>query len=199
MKRLLVFVLVMFLFVFAGCGGDDGENGDDHSNTGNTGDTGDTGDSGDTGNTGTGGGDTIADKGENYVWSEVSSRSINWEDAISYCENLDQDGHVDWKLPTIGQLRSLIVECPGTIPGGTCKINDSCLELSCRDPECMKCPVSGDGKYSKLGLTGTIWSGSEIAEGSTFSGTHAWYVYFLSGSIDYHHKDTINDVICVRF
>ena len=38
---------------------------------------------------------------------ETNGSDITWPDAIEYCEQLDLDGHGDWRLPSMGELQSL--------------------------------------------------------------------------------------------
>ena len=35
----------------------------------------------------------------NYIWSERSLQSMNWDSAQAYCNNLTQGGYSDWSLP----------------------------------------------------------------------------------------------------
>ena len=34
--------------------------------------------------------------------------SLNWCDALTYCENLDLAGHGDWRLPNARELQSIV-------------------------------------------------------------------------------------------
>ena len=43
---------------------------------------------------------------EGYYSGEGSD--VNWEDALSYCENLDYAGFSDWRLPNINELNTLV-------------------------------------------------------------------------------------------
>ena len=38
---------------------------------------------------------------------EVSSNTLNWNDAITYCNNLSLNGFMDWKLPTIAYFDAM--------------------------------------------------------------------------------------------
>ena len=42
----------------------------------------------------------------NLQWSEKATYSMNWDKAKQYCENLDEGGHNDWRLPNIDELRT---------------------------------------------------------------------------------------------
>ncbi|HDT11782.1 MAG TPA: PEGA domain-containing protein [bacterium] len=59
-------------------------------------------------------------------WSKKAPSRMNWSDAMKYCENLKEDGHSAWRLPTISELRTLIKNCPATQTGGAC--SSPCLE-----------------------------------------------------------------------
>ena len=38
------------------------------------------------------------------AWSAWSTSTMNFKDAILYCNNLDESGHQDWYLPTQAQV-----------------------------------------------------------------------------------------------
>jgi hypothetical protein len=55
--------------------------------------------------------DVVFDSKTKLEWQNEAVNKIetkSWEDAISYCENLDLDGKRDWRLPNINELQSLI-------------------------------------------------------------------------------------------
>lgn len=94
-------------------------------------------------------------------WSKIAPKPMMWNEAKKYCENLNEDGYSDWELPTISELRTLIKNCPLTEAGGECKVTDSCLSYkNCRNNACSGCSGASDGRYSKLGDTGWLWSSS---------------------------------------
>ena len=85
-------------------------------------------------------------------WSAKKEKKI-WEEAITYCTELEEDGFSDWRLPTISELRTLIRNCDKTAPGGSCNITDDCTQHSiCWSSDCSGCydaeiktNVFGDG------------------------------------------------------
>ncbi len=131
--------------------------------------------------------------GEN--WSKKAPKEMEWDNAIRYCENLNEDGYSDWRLPTISELRTLIKTCPKTETGGACKVTDSCLSKNrCINDTCKGCSAASDGRYSKLGDTEWFWSSSGLSDITDY----AWYVLFEYGGVDGIPKVSNISVRCVR-
>jgi len=136
---------------------------------------------------------------EGLQWSEKSTKKMNWDEAVKYCENLNEDGNNDWHLPTISELRTLIQNCPATETGGECGVTDSCLSFSeCRnDDACFGCDNDNydTGKYSKLGDSfSSFWSSSVHSDNSD----SAWLVCFTNGLVSHYNKYNTFSVRCVR-
>ena len=128
---------------------------------------------------------------EGLQWSEESTKRMNWDKAVKYCENLNENGNNDWHLPTISELRTLIQNCPATETGGECGVTDSCLSWDeCLNSACEGCDSDSSGKYSKLGDTDWFWS-------SSVSG-NPWDVRFHSGNLGHSSKYNTYSVRCVR-
>ena len=54
---------------------------------------------------------TVSDKRLDLVWQwDDSGKDLTWSKAKSYCSGLMLAGRGGWRLPTIGELRSLIDE-----------------------------------------------------------------------------------------
>ena len=52
---------------------------------------------------------TISDLATGLTWMQTDSgSSLNWEEALSYCENLDYAGTSDWRLPNAKELHSIV-------------------------------------------------------------------------------------------
>jgi hypothetical protein len=131
---------------------------------------------------------------ENLSWSKISEEEMNRNSAVEYCENLNEDNHSDWTLPTISQLRTLIKNCPATETIGECKVTDNCLSWGkCKKGVCEGCSNKSDGRYSKFGDLGGFWSSSAES-----SGDNAWNVDFNDGSVNSYYKGYNYAVRCVR-
>jgi len=76
-------------------------------------------------------------------WSYPTDR-MTWKEAERYCRNLNEDGHSDWRLPTIYELWTLVNHRPEGVTdgGGICHQNF----------------VSG--YFSKIGERGDFWTSS---------------------------------------
>ncbi len=130
----------------------------------------------------------LSHKGLN--WSNVSSEEMVWDDAIEYCKDIG--GH----LPTISELRTLIINCPQTETGGECRISDDrCLsEDDCLDEFCRGCLSDEITEFSVLGDEIWLYSFSEL---SNFTSLH-WGVDFKNGQILYGSKGGEAYFRCVK-
>lgn len=137
---------------------------------------------------------------EKLQWSEKSADVMNWHKAKQYCENLTENDHKDWRLPTISELRTLIINCPSTQTGGECKVTDSCLSSYCfNDLICSGCDAfyndDRSGIHSKLGdMIDSFWSSSVVSDHPE----GAWFVSFGRREVDATHIDEDARVRCVR-
>ena len=52
---------------------------------------------------------TIIDQATGLMWMKKDSvRTMNWEQALEYAENLEYAGHDDWRLPNAKELQSIV-------------------------------------------------------------------------------------------
>lgn len=129
--------------------------------------------------------------------------SFSWDVARGYCANLSQDGHRNWRLPTINELRSLIRGCEAVAPGGDCPVTNDCTSiLSCWSSSCRGCwlldgPTEGCYWPSEMGGTcnyDDYWS-SQTDESH---GNDAWYLDFTFANLSTENKGQPRTVRCVR-
>jgi murein DD-endopeptidase MepM/ murein hydrolase activator NlpD len=50
---------------------------------------------------------TVTDITTNLIWQQSESKSMTWENALKFCQNLKTGGYNDWRLPTIKELSTL--------------------------------------------------------------------------------------------
>lgn len=147
---------------------------------------------------------------DDNMWSAISLYEFDWDEAVSYCEQLDELGHYDWRLPTVSELRTLIQNCPDTETYGFCNMTDECLEESvaegdrskdtfCYSDDCS-CRYLGynsekyeDGYYSRLGDNEPLWSST-----GTWYSSDAISVRFDNAAISSEPKSYSYYVRCVR-
>lgn len=103
-----------------------------------------------------------------------SGKSVDFfSDANEYCKN------IGGRLPNIDELRTLIINCPGTETGGECTVTQGCLSHSCENSACSQCEENTSGKYSVFGDYESFWSDSINSSDTSLS----WSVSFTNGSI----------------
>ena len=143
-----------------------------------------------------------SDPNSNLTWQVAPiGGEMSWSAAKLHCARLDRDGHSDWRLPTIGELRSLIRGCSNTEVGGTCRIRKGrCLDWWCRDDSCDGCSEQdgpADGCYWLAEMQGacrSYWSSTPVEDHADA----AWTVRFNTGSVHYGYVHADGSVRCVH-
>ncbi|HPS31772.1 MAG TPA: DUF1566 domain-containing protein [bacterium] len=109
-------------------------------------------------------------------WSDISDDYMTWDEAVTYCENLGG------RLPNITELRTIIINCPGTMTGGACAVNESDHLANMDYSEDCYCDGSAES-YSALGdsVDTVLWSSSEQSDNAD----RAWFVRFEYGYVDW--------------
>ncbi|MDH4319660.1 MAG: DUF1566 domain-containing protein, partial [Desulfobulbaceae bacterium] len=51
---------------------------------------------------------TVTDLATDLMWQGDEAKSMTWEDALKYCNNLRIGGYDDWRLPSVRELASLV-------------------------------------------------------------------------------------------
>jgi hypothetical protein len=143
-------------------------------------------------------------------------RGLCWEAANDYCDELSFDGHDDWRLPNINELRTLLVGCPNTEDGGACPVKDGSGWGDMDVETCASCVTGEAADEGELGLYDCYWD-SEL-QGTCNRDTEddpaveywtsspnvddpeiwAAFIHFGSGIIGYNHTVSWGDVRCVR-
>ena len=179
MKKFLIFFVLFAALIFVvGCGSSSSENDDETDVM--------TGSADDDSGTTQDDGDTVNENPENLsecsptsatpcfdpetdlIWSGKSAEKMSWDDAVTYCINLNEGGYGDWRLPNLEVLKTLIQNCDRSY-------NSS-----------YGCDGDSNGKYSKFGDIVFLWS-SSLYKG----------VDFFDGSTQYMSQENF-DVRCVR-
>lgn len=135
----------------------------------------------------------------NLQWSNKAPYAMRWNDAVNYCKNLNENGHNDWRLPEINELRTLITNNPNTETGGSCKVGEKKGQLSFNDIK--NCVGNDNNGQNKLGDSDWFWSSSNFSapDNPNYASNHAWSVIFSNGAVYEAHKSLDSLYVrCVR-
>lgn len=145
--------------------------------------------------------EVISDTKSGLMWQRKhADKNMTHKEAGEYCDALTLGGHDDWRLPTISELRTLIVGCQsGT---DACKVSDQCLAAKCLSVTCSCQKLKGPGENGFYWQPG-VWQGegkyfwsSSIQGGK--NGKRAWDVGFNYGNVYDFDRTQKADARCVR-
>ncbi|MBI5142804.1 MAG: DUF1566 domain-containing protein [Nitrospirae bacterium] len=112
---------------------------------------------------------TVSDHAASLVWQQQDDGTPRtWEGAIRYCGELSLDGNIDWRLPNVKELKS-IVDYTKRFPS---------IDITAF-------PVTHGSGY---------WSSTS----SAYNSSNAWLVDFSHGDVGNDDKTGSNYVRCVR-
>jgi len=154
---------------------------------------------------------TWVDPDSGLTWqNQPEEDRMSWQDAAGYCRDLSLDGHDDWRLPSLGELRSLIRSCESTESGGTCDATDECLSYAecgvCKGCAVGRGPAVGAGICDSTAVTGCYypddlagsaaryWSSSPCTDRADYF----WVVDYTRGGIDIAPGNSLAFVKCVK-
>lgn len=137
---------------------------------------------------------TKPEKIKDLQWSNQAKKIMNLENAIEYCEKLSEDGHSDWRLPNIDELRTLVQNSSTIQTGGSCEISEKAGKLAYSDMNVSSCWGKNGSNFSKLGDDTILWSSSICSDDPML----AWIVNFIYGRINAIPKSIKSNVRCVR-
>lgn len=127
------------------------------------------------------------------------AETYTWADSQTYCDDLVLGGNDDWRMPTISELRSLIVGCATTELDGECAVDSGCLTADCV-VDCAGCAnLAGpdDGCYWNASIEGdcqTFYSSDLVADESSA----VWAVAFYTGAVKTQDAAGLKTPRCVR-
>ena len=112
------------------------------------------------------GDNTVIDEHTGLVWENygLGSWYLSWTDARTYCNDLTLAGHIDWRVPTVNELVTII--------------DYYCIGSNNPDNTCI-------GNFANKALFNTTNKDNSYLSGTTTlsAATHMYYVGFGSGSV----------------
>ena len=107
--------------------------------------------------------EVVIDPNTDFMWQrQQSTENMNQPAAVGYCEQLSLADYDDWRLPSLSELKTLIVGCrSGT---DACRANDNCLSMGCSydgdEDNCSCKEYKGPGEKGYYWKKG-IWKGGD--------------------------------------
>ena len=94
-----------------------------------------------------------------YFWSQTSPEAMTFEKARTYCDNLEEGGFDDWRLPELHEIKSVAELCVEEENSDFCAVTDSCEWDGCETELCGRCV-----KYENFAF-GSFWTNTRIPGG----------------------------------
>jgi hypothetical protein len=151
-------------------------------------------------------GTTCIDPASGLMWQQNSGdKTFDYTRAGLHCAELDLGGYSDWRLPDIGEMRSLVRGCGPVEADGPCRVSAQCLDLTCHDESCT--PVDVCLHWGGPGPGGCYWPPELAGECDTSHWTSSirldddrrvWDLQYRNAYLSWSTRDHSQYVRCVR-
>lgn len=146
---------------------------------------------------------TVLDTRTRLLWEKTHAHASGLIEARNRCEASQTGGFEDWRLPTIDELRTLILGCPATTAGGPCPVthaggrcedreNSACWTEDCRGCATNQGPVTSPTDPNRRCYQDATfdwqcslpyWSDTQV-QAKDPQDRRSWYVTFYDAGID---------------
>lgn len=143
---------------------------------------------------------TLTDTNTGRVWQKGMSFNSDLNAARATCTALNAErlgGYTDWHLPTIDEVRSLVIGCDAkTGLSGACPVHSSTMDTGARTADCDGCgmnqgPVTKPGDATKKCYMDSAfdwycnlyWSNTQV-KATSAGDLRAWYLTFYDAAIN---------------
>ena len=82
---------------------------------------------------------------------------MTFEKALAFCDNLEESGFDDWRLPELHEIKSIDELCVEEENSDFCAVTDSCEWNNCETELCGKCV-----KYEENFESGSFWTKTQL-------------------------------------
>jgi hypothetical protein len=97
------------------------------------------------------------------MWSSTFEHTIEWKDAKKHCEDLEEAGYTDWRLPKVEDLWTFAKSCDN-LPKESCEASEKngCLSAECISQcKCASLSLTFESGVSEYSYYHTdLWSSS---------------------------------------
>lgn len=113
------------------------------------------------------------DPATGIIWSEIILTQMDWGNAKAYCDDFDEGGYTDWRLPNIDEMRTVIRNCSQMIPGGECPVSELNGNASGAgnydsDERRLACSCSGSDDLGTESIIGNrhkvLWTSTTVSD-----------------------------------
>ena len=148
------------------------------------------------------------DVNTHYIWSSpdlVNSRynRISWEERAFSCRESDEGGISQWRIPTIDEIRTLLVSSESLKTNGECHVTDECSDYF--NEECFNEAVcSPEGGTSGEGgewIMSSLFDYAGYLSGTLSDEENAktWFVDLKSGSLfSFYNEWNDDETRCIK-
>lgn len=132
---------------------------------------------------------TVSDLDTGLIWQVGTGWASTYDQAVQTCKDLVLGTGVTWRLPTIDEMRGMVLGCPATAFGGACQVSVANWQEASYSTVCDGCEVGTgpgvegafiDEAFGKQSTT--FWSSTKV-KAKYVGDKRAWYVQYWNAAV----------------